>query len=226
MEPLRILIADDHPVFRHGLQALLQIAPGLGVVGEATTGDDVMRLAATLQPDVIVMDIHMPGLNGIEATRRIHDTSPHIRILIVTMFEDDGSVFAAMRAGARGYILKDAETTDLLRAIEAVGRGEAIFSPTIATRLLNFFAHTSALPEVARGNATASGTAAHVLPELTEREHEVLRLLAQGRSNTEIAAELVLSLKTVRNHVSNIFTKLHVTDRVQAALRARDAGLR
>jgi DNA-binding NarL/FixJ family response regulator len=195
-------------------------------VGEATTGDDVVRLAATLQPDVIVMDIHMPGLNGIEATRCIHDTHPHIRILIVTMFEDDGSVFTAMRAGARGYILKDAETADLLRAIRAVGSGEAIFSPTIATRLLDFFAHTGALPEVARGNATANRIPASVFPELTEREHEVLRLLAQGRNNSEIAAELVLSLKTVRNHVSNIFTKLHVTGRVQAALRARDAGLR
>ncbi len=226
MEPLRILIADDHPVFRHGLQALLRVAPDLELVGEATTGDDVVRLAATLQPDVIVMDIHMPGLNGIDATRHIHDTSPHIRILIVTMFEDDGSVFTAMRAGARGYMLKDAETSDLLGAIRAVGSGEAIFSPTIATRLLDFFARTSALPDVTWGEGTASVPLTPVFPELTEREHEVLRLLAQGRNNSEIAAELVLSLKTVRNHVSNIFTKLHVTDRVQAALRARDVGLK
>src|SRR5215469_7856059 len=140
MEPLRVLIADDHPLFRHGIQALLNTTPDLEVVGESRTGEEALALAATLQPDVILMDIQMPGVTGIEATRHILHTSPHIRILMVTMFEDESSVFTAMRAGARGYVLKDTEKVELLRAIRAVGSGEAIFSPTIATRVLDFFA--------------------------------------------------------------------------------------
>jgi DNA-binding NarL/FixJ family response regulator len=213
MEPLSVLIADDHPLFRHGIHALLDAALDVAVVGEATTGDEAVAMAAALQPDVILMDVQMPGVNGIEATRRIVRESPHIRILIVTMFEDDASVFAAMRAGARGYVLKDAEKAEMLRAIRAVGSGEAIFSPAIATRLIDFFAapKPTAVPEA--------------FPELTEREREILDLIAQGKSNPDIAGQLVLSPNTVRNYVSNIFSKLQVADRAHAILLARDAGL-
>ena len=221
MERLTILIADDHPLFRHGIAALLRAEPDLDVVGEATTGDEAISMAATLQPDVILMDIKMPGANGIEASRQILHTSPHIRILVVTMFEDDASVFTAMRAGARGYILKDAQKADLLRAIRAVGRGEAIFSPAIAGRLIDFFG-------AAPGTTSASGPqwpAGLPFPELTTREREILDLIAQGFNNTEIATRLVLSPNTVRNYVSNIFGKLQVVDRAQAIIRAREAGL-
>ena len=221
MERLTILIADDHPLFRHGIAALLRAEPDLDVVGEATTGDETIRMAATLQPDVILMDIKMPGANGIEASRQILHTSPHIRILVVTMFEDDASVFTAMRVGARGYILKDAQKADLLRAIRAVGRGEAIFSPAIAGRLIDFFSAPS--------GATPAGSpqwpAGLPFPELTSREREILDLIAQGLTNPEIATRLVLSPNTVRNYVSNIFGKLQVVDRAQAIIRAREAGL-
>ncbi len=213
MEPLRVLIADDHPLFRHGMHALLGASTDFEVVGEATTGEEVVSMAASLQPDVILMDIQMPGVNGIEATRRIVRESPHIRILIVTMFEDDASVFTAMRAGARGYVLKDAEKVEMLRAIRAVGSGEAIFSPAIATRLIDFFTAPRAI------------AAPGAFPELTEREREILDLIAQGKSNSDIASQLVLSPNTVRNYVSNIFSKLQVADRAHAILLARDAGL-
>jgi DNA-binding NarL/FixJ family response regulator len=212
-EPLRVLIADDHPLFRSGMGALLAADPDTEVAGEATTGDEAIALAAVLQPDMILMDIQMPGVSGIEATRRIVHTSPHIRILIVTMFEDDHSVFTAMRAGARGYVLKGARPEEMLRAIQAVGSGEAIFSPAIATRMLDFFGNLqpAAFPQA--------------LPELTEREREILDLIAQGQSNASIAKRLVLSPKTISNYVSNIFSKLQVADRAQAMLRAREAGL-
>ena len=213
MEPLRVLIADDHPLFRHGIHALLDAAADIEVVGEATSGDEAMAMASALQPDMILMDIQMPGINGIEATRRIVRESPHIRILMVTMFEDDASVFMAMRAGARGYVLKDAEKAEMLRAVRAVGSGEAIFSPAIAARLIDFFA------------APKPSAAPDAFPELTEREHEILDLIAQGKSNADIAGELVLSPNTVRNYVSNIFSKLQVADRAHAILLARDAGL-
>ena len=213
MEPLRVLIADDHPLFRHGIAALLQALPEFEVVGEATSGEEVVALAEQLQPDVILMDIHMPGLNGIAATRLILHTSPHIRILMVTMSEDDASVFTAMRAGARGYVLKDAQKDDMLRAIRAVGRGEAIFSPAVATRLIDFFA------------APRPAVPPQAFPDLTDRERAILNLIAQGHNNPEIAARLVLSPSTVRNYVSNIFGKLQVADRAQAIVRAREAGL-
>lgn len=212
MEQLRVLIADDHPMFRHGMVSLLEATSEFTVVGEATTGAEAVELAASLQPDVMLMDIRMPGINGIEATRQIVHTSPHIRILIVTMAEDDASVFTAMRAGARGYILKDAQKAELLRAIRAVGSGEAIFSPAIAERLMDFFAESRPIAP------------ALAFPELTEREREILELIAQGQSNTEIATRLVLSPNTVRNYVSNIFSKLQVIDRAHAIVRARDAG--
>ncbi|MFN8504652.1 response regulator [Kouleothrix sp.] len=213
MDSIRILIADDHPLFRDGLRALLNSLAGTEVAGEATSGDEAIAKAAALQPDIILMDINMPGVNGIEATRKILQTSPHIGILVVTMFEDDDSVFAAMRAGARGYMLKGADQTEMLRAIQAVSSGEAIFSPAIATRLMHFFSRP------------APAAITQAFPELTEREREILTLIAQGHNNGDIAAKLVISPKTVRNNVSNIFSKLQVADRAQAIVRARAAGL-
>jgi DNA-binding NarL/FixJ family response regulator len=214
METIRLLIADDHPLFRDGMRGLLESVTGTEVVGEATTGEEVIELSERLQPDVILMDIKMPGINGIEATREVVHTSPHISVLVVTMFEDNDSVFAAMRAGARGYLLKDARGEEVLRAIRAVNDGEAIFGPGVAQRLIDFFS--------AENKPAAPPRA---FPELTTREEEVLTLIAQGHRNQEIADTLFLSLKTVRNHVSNIFTKLQVADRAQAVIRAREAGL-
>ena len=213
METIRVLIADDHALFRDGLRALLNSVPDVEFVGEASTGDEATAHAAALQPDVILMDIQMPGLNGIEATRRILKVSPHIGVIVLTMFEDDDSVFAAMRAGARGYILKGADQAEVLRAIRAVASGEALFGPAIAQKVIGFFAgsHANLPPQV--------------FPELTDREREVLNLIAQGLNNAEIAERLVLSGKTIRNHVSNIFSKLQVADRAQAIIRAREAGL-
>jgi DNA-binding NarL/FixJ family response regulator len=213
MNEIRILIADDHPLFRDGMHGLLDSVPDTEVVGEATSGEEAVSQAAALQPDVILMDIKMPGTNGIAATREILAASPHIGILMVTMLEDDESVFAAMRAGARGYVLKGANQADILLAIRAVARGEVIFGPNIARRLLRFF--STLRPQAPQ----------RVFPDLSERETELLALMAQGQSNQEIADQLGLSLKTVRNHVSNIFSKLQVADRAQAILRAREAGL-
>jgi len=213
MDHIRVLIADDHPLFREGMHGLLDSLAEIEVVGEATTGAEAITQAKALQPDVILMDIKMPGINGIEATRQIVAASPHISILMVTMLEDDESVFAAMRAGARGYVLKGANQAEILRAIRAVASREAIFGPGFARRVLGFF--SMARPTIP----------SRVFPELSERERELLALVAQGRSNQEIAEQLGLTLKTVRNHVSNIFNKLQVADRAQAALRAREAGL-
>lgn len=213
METIRILIADDHPLFRDGLRLLLGTTPDLEVIGEATTGDETVQLAATLRPDVILMDIKMPGVSGIEATRQTLAANPGIRILIVTMFEDDATVFTAMRAGARGFVLKDAAKDDMLRAIRGVGRGEAIFGPSIAARLADFF--TTARPAAPR----------EAFPALTIRERELLQLMARGASNAEIARLLSLSGKTVANYVSSILAKLQAADRAEAVRRARDAGL-
>jgi DNA-binding NarL/FixJ family response regulator len=213
MEPIRIFIADDHTLFRDGLRALLNSVPDIDVVGEAATGDEAIAQTAALQPDVVLMDIQMPGVNGIEATRRIVRTSPHAGVIIITMFEDDDSVFAAMRAGARGYVLKGADQAEMLRVIRAVARGEALFGPGVAQRLVSFFA------------ARRPVTPEEIFPELTEREREVLDLIAHGNNNMEIAARLILSPKTVRNYVSNIFSKLQVADRAQAIIRAREGGL-
>ena len=210
-EAIRVLIADDHTLFREGLVALLDSIPEIEVLATVEDGKKAIETAAELQPDVILMDIQMPKLNGIEATRRIIQASPQVGIIVVTMFEDDDSVFAAMRAGARGYILKGADQNDMLRAIRAVANGEALFGPSIATRLMNFLNPPKADVEEA-------------FPELTDREREILNLIAQGLNNAEIAKKLTISLKTVRNHVSNIFNKMQVTDRVQAAIQARKAG--
>lgn len=214
MTTINVLLADDHPLFRDGMRGLLAPEADISVVGEATTIDDAIWLAEELNPDVILMDIRMPGGNGISATRTIIDKRPNIRVLMVTMLEDDDSLFAAMRAGARGYLLKDASRDEVLRAIRAVAHDEAIFSPGVARKMLNFF----------QGKAQQKNEA-QVFPELSTREREVLELLAKGRSNTAIAAELGLSLKTVQNHVSNLLAKLGVEDRVEAAIRAREAGL-
>ena len=208
-----VLIAEDHPVFRDGLRALVGALDGGQVVAEAANGDEAVEQALAVQPDVVVMDLNLPGTNGVEATRRIVTASPHVRVLVLTMFDDQDSVFAAMRAGARGYLLKDADQAEIARAIEAVADGEAIFGPAVATRVLAYFA------------SSADARASSVFPNLTEREHEVLELVAQGHANAAIAWRLGLSEKTIRNHVSNIFTKLQVADRAQAIVRAREAGL-
>lgn len=215
MTPIRILIADDHPVFRFGLRALLAAEPDTEVVGEATTGQEAVALAAALEPNIILMDLNMPDLSGIEATRRILQKNPDVGILVITMFDDD-SVFAAMRAGARGYILKGAEGEETLRAIRAVANGEAIFSPAVAERMMGYFASNP---------HDFENPSEPAFPELTPREREILTWLAQGLTNSAIAERLVLSPKTVRNHVSNIFSKLQVAGRAEAIIRAREAGL-
>lgn len=209
---IRVLIADDHPVFRDGLHALVEAAPDLDFVGEATTGIEAVDLAASGRPAVILMDLRMPELSGIEATRRILEADPTVGILIVTMSEDDESLFAAMRAGARGYIPKDAERGEILSAIRAAAVGEAVFGASIARRVAEFF-------------AAPRSPAAEPFPDLTERENEILELIAQGRSNGDIAGRLGITSKTVRNHVANVFNKLQVADRSQAIVRAREAGL-
>jgi DNA-binding NarL/FixJ family response regulator len=216
MDPIRVLIADDHPLFRDGLRALLESVEDMQVTGEAATGEEALTEACALQPDIVLMDIKMPGMNGIEATRRILQASPHIRILILTMFEDDESVFAAVRAGARGYLLKGAVQEQTLRAIRAVASGEAIFGPAIAERLMQYFSSI-------HGNSTNGP--AQFFPQLTDRELEILSLIAQRKSNADIAPRLVLSPKTVRNHVSNILSKLQVADRTEAMHAAWMAGL-
>jgi len=212
-ETIRVLIADDHPLYREGMRGRLERAPDMEVVGEAASGDEAVRLAEELQPDVILMDIKMPGKNGIEATREVLAANAEVGVLVLTMFEDDDSVFAAMRVGAKGYLLKDSGGTGVLHAIRAVASGEAVFGPGVAERITGFF------------SAPRPSASRRAFPELTEREEEVLSLVAQGKSNQQIAKELFVSLKTVRNHVSNIIVKLQVADRAQAVIRAREAGL-
>jgi DNA-binding NarL/FixJ family response regulator len=211
-ERIRVLIADDHPVFRDGLRALVESAPDLDLAGEATTGAEAIERAAAERPTVVLMDLRMPDLSGIEATRRILEADPGVGILIVTMSEDDESLFAAMRAGARGYIPKDAERAQILSAIRATALGEAVFGASIARRVADFF-------------SAPRSAAATPFPDLTDRENEILELIAAGRSNAEIGARLGIASKTVRNHVANVFNKLQVADRSQAIVRAREAGL-
>lgn len=240
MPPLTLLIVDDHALFREGLRALLSAQPDLHVVGEAADGESAIAQAAALRPDVILMDIHMPGLNGLDAARRIlqtadpasrpaaaspqsssssftvHSSSFAPAIIMLTMAEEDASVFAAMRAGARGYVLKGAHHTDILQAIRAVAGGQVIFGPGLAARLMTYFENLALGPRPAGPDP---------LPELSDREREVLRLMAAGDANKEIAARLVISGKTVSNHITNIFSKLQVATRAEAVQRAREAGL-
>jgi DNA-binding NarL/FixJ family response regulator len=211
-EPIRVLIADDHPLFRDGLAALLGAEPDTEPVGAAATGPEAVEMASQIQPDVVIMDLRMPGLSGVEATRRIVADSPHIAVLVLTMVDDDDSVFAAFRAGARGYLLKGADHEQIRRAVHAAAAGEAIFGPELAVRVQTYFSREAS-------------TAPAAFPQLTGRERQVLELVAQGRSNAFIASRLHLSQKTIRNNVSNILVKLQVADRAQAIVRARDAGL-
>jgi DNA-binding NarL/FixJ family response regulator len=212
METVRILIADDHPLFRKGLRTLLKSEPDLDVVGEATSGEEAIAMADTHHPDVILMDLQMPGKSGFDATREISASSPHVHILVVTLFHDDGFIFEALRAGARGYMLKDTNEEEMIRAIRAIASGEAIFSPGVASRIIGFFA------------SSRQDLSQEAFSDLTTREREILDLIARGETNVSIAERLVLSLKTVRNHVSNIYSKLQVADRAQAVIRARDRG--
>jgi DNA-binding NarL/FixJ family response regulator len=212
-QTIRVLIADDHPLFRGGLRSLLESVDDLEVCGEATTGEEAVELARSASPDVVVMDLNMPDLGGIEATRRIVETADDVHVLVMTMHEDDEAVFAALRAGAHGYVLKGALQDETLRAIRAVANGEAILGPTIAARLQRYLTSPP----------TADPTDA--FPQLTERELDVLELLAGRRTNAEIAATLFLSQKTVRNYVSGILAKLKVADRAEARLVARAAGI-
>lgn len=208
-----MLLADDHDFFRDGMRGLLATVPGVDVVADASSGEAAVTLAGKMQPDVVLMDLKMGGMNGIDAARQIVAASPHVGVLVLTMFEDDDWVFAAMKAGARGYLLKGSNQEEIVRAIRAVGNGEAIFSPGVARRLMRYFDNPVPAP------------ASKAFPGLTERETEVLLMIAQGMTNQQIADRLFVSVKTVRNHVSNVLSKLQVADRAQAALRARDAGL-
>lgn len=212
--PIRIVVADDHPVVRGGLVSLLRTIPGLDVVGEAADGQTAVRLANEQHPDVVLMDVRMPGMDGVEATRQIREQTPAIRVLMLTMYDDDATVFTAMKAGAQGYLLKESEQDDIVRAVHAVVAGEAIFGPGVAARVLGYFTEP---PQAV--------AAEYPFPELTDRERQVLELLAQGRSNADIAAELFLSPKTVSNQLTAIFAKLQVASRGEAIVRARDGGL-
>jgi len=210
---IRVVLADDHPVVRGGLRALLESLPAYEVVGEAVDGESAVREVQLTRPDVVLMDVQMPDVDGLEATRRIRAATPDVAVLVLTMFDDDDTVFAAMKAGAQGYLLKGAEQGEIDRAIRAVVAGEAIFGPGVAARVLRHFADPHATPEGVP------------FPQLTDREREVLDLVAAGRRNAAIAEELFLSPKTVANHISSIFAKLAVTDRSAAIVRARDEGL-
>ena len=208
---LRVLIADDHTLFRRGVRSLLSTVPEVEVVGEASDGETAVAMTAELAPDLVLMDLQMPGSGGLAAIRAVTENSPATNVLVVTMFEDDDSVFAAMRAGARGYVLKDMDADDFARAIVAVGRGEALFSRGIAARMVRFFSEPR--------------PSARPFPDLTDSERAVLNKMAAGANNATIARELSLSPKTVRNYISNIFRKLQVADRAQAIVIARQAGL-
>ncbi len=213
-QPVRILVVDDHKLFREGLIALLQAAPETAVVGEAGTGKQAIAQARECAPDVVLMDIQMPDMNGIEATRRILASQPEAGVIMLTMLEEDDSLFAAMRAGARGYILKGADKAEVLQTVTAVAEGQALFGPAIAQRITTFFQKGGQME-----------TAVVPFPDLTDREREVLTLIAQGLNNSDIAARLYITSKTVSNYISSIFNKLQVADRAQVIVKAREAGL-
>jgi DNA-binding NarL/FixJ family response regulator len=212
-DPVRLLIADDHPLVRKGLRGMLSADSAFEIAAEAANGQEAVELATSLQPDVVLMDLHMPGMSGIDANRAILAAAPAIKILMLTLYDDDDSVFSALRAGARGYLLKDSDEAEVVRAIHSVAGGNAIFSAGVASRVLAYF-------------ASPPPSASSVFPMLSDREREVLVLLAQGKSNVAIGDVLFVSPKTVANHLSNIFAKLQVASRTEAIIRAREAGLR
>lgn len=211
---ITVVIADDHPMMRDGLRALINSLPDMEVVGEAADGAAARRETQLTHPDIVIMDLRMPGINGVDATRAILHSIPTTRVLVLTMFEDDDSVFAAMRAGASGYLVKGAQQDEITRAIRSVAGGQAIFGPTVARRIMEFFA-----------GATHTKGMSEPFPDLTSREREVLDQIASGRNNSSIADHLNISPKTVSNHISAIFNKLQVADRAEAIVRARRAGL-
>jgi DNA-binding NarL/FixJ family response regulator len=210
---VRVVLADDHPMVRYGITAVLADAPEVEVVGEAADGAELLTVVAEHRPDVVVTDLDMPGVDGVEATRRLRASYPDLPVLVLTLHDEDESLFAALRAGARGYLLKGADRAELVRAILSVASGEAVYGAAVASRIVAFF--TGAQQEYA----------SQVFPELTDRERDVLGLIAGGKRNSEIATALGLSDKTVRNHVSNVLLKLQVPDRTAAALKARESGL-
>jgi DNA-binding NarL/FixJ family response regulator len=210
--PLRVLLVDDHAAFRAGLRSLLATDPRLSVVGEASSGSAGIVAVASMSPDVVLMDVSMPGVDGIEATRAIVDAAPHVAVVVLTMHDDDATIFAMLRAGARGYLLKGAKRDELLRGIHAAAAGEALFGPEIARRMVAYFGRP--MP-----------SEAPPFPALSVREREILDGIAAGRSNAELAAALQVAPKTIRNHVSNVFAKLQVRDRAEAIVVARDAGM-
>ena len=214
---VRVLLVDDQALFREGLRTLLTAQPGVEVVGEAANGEEALRLAARLRPDVVLMDLRMPVLDGVAATRRLHETSPACRVIALTTFDDDEYVFEGLRAGAVGYLLKDTSSQRLLEAIRGAARGESFLQPSVAAKVVAEFARLSASAARAPGSA--------LIEPLSERETEILRLLAQGASNREIAETLVIAEGTTKNHITSILGKLGVRDRTQAALKARELGL-
>jgi DNA-binding NarL/FixJ family response regulator len=218
MDTIRLLVADDHALFREGLQALFSTTPGIEIVGEAASGEETVALAEALLPDIILMDINMPDVDGIQATRRVLRSNQTIGVIMVTMLEDDAALFSAVRAGARGYVLKGAHHEELLQTVRAVANGQVLFGPSTASRIMGFFQDIEA--EVKPSQPEES------FPELTPRELEVLYLIAQGANNQQIAERLVITDKTVRNHITSVFSKLQVADRAQAIIKAREAGLR
>lgn len=217
MTIIRVLVVDDHTLFREGMCAIFENVPDIEVVGQASNGHEAVTQVNSLLPDIILMDISMPDLNGIEATEQVLALKPDTGIIMLTMVENNDSLFAAMRAGAHGYILKGADKAEVLKTIRSVANGEATFGPAIATRLTSFFQSFKQKP--------LPTEVSDPFPDLTNREREVLALITAGKNNHEIAVQLHISVKTVSNHISNIFNKLQVADRVQAIVKARNAGI-
>lgn len=213
---IRVLLADDQALFREALRTLISLQPDLEVVGEAANGREALTMAATLRPNVVLMDLQMPIVNGVAATRQLHAEQPDCRVIALTTFDEDEYIFECLRAGAVGYLLKDAPSETLFAAIRAAARGESFLQPSVTTRVLAEFTRLSEQP--------GPGASSLVEP-LSDRELEILRLIAKGSSNREIADELFITEGTVKNHVTNILGKLEVRDRTQAALKARELGL-